>query len=71
MTVEQRKAHVAKQTARRARLQKEISALGKKRQAHIKKEMASKGLDESSSFDAALRGAVREQAQKKHFTFEK
>ena len=71
MDVPQRKAYIAKQTARRAKLQTEISALGKKRQTHIKKEMESKGLDESSSFDAALRNAVREQAQKKDFTFEK
>ncbi len=69
MTVEQRKAFIAKQAARRAEIQKQIAELGKKRQAHIKKEMESKGLDESSSFDAALRSAVREQAQQKNFKF--
>lgn len=70
MTVEQRKAHVAKQAARRGEIRKEIQALGKKRMAHIKKEMEAKGLDAKSSFDAALRKAVREQAQKKNFKFE-
>jgi len=70
MTVEQRKAYLAKQAARRAEIQKEIQELGKKRLTHIKKEMEAKGLDENSSFDAALRKAVREQAGKKNFKFE-
>jgi len=69
MTAAQRKAHVAKMAARRAEIQKEIRKLGEQRSAHIKKEMARKGLDESSSFDAALRSAVRTQAQKKNFKF--
>ena len=69
MTVAQRKAHVAKMAGRRAEIQKEIRNLGDQRSAHIKKEMTRKGLDESSSFDAALRSAVRSQAQKKNFKF--
>ena len=69
MTVEQRKAYVAKKAARRSEIQKEIGQLARQRSGHIKKEMARKGLDESSSFDAALRKAVRSQAERKNFKF--
>jgi len=71
MTPEKRKAHVAAKGKRRAEIQKEILSLSAKRTAFIKKEMAKKGLTEKHSFDAALRGAVREQAERKNFKFEK
>ena len=71
MTPEQRKEYVAKKTAERAKVQKEIKDLSAKRDAHVKKEMEKKGLDDKHSFDAALRTAVREQAKSKDFKFEK
>jgi hypothetical protein len=71
MTDAEKKAHVAKQAAKRAEIQKEIKTLSKKRDAHVKAEMEKKGLDEKASFDAALRTMVRTQAEKKNFKFEK
>jgi len=71
MTPEQRKAHVAQQARRRADLQKEIQTLSAKRNEYVKKEMAKQGLSEKQSLDAALRAAVREQAEKKGLKFKK
>ncbi len=71
MTVEERKKHVAEQAARRATIQKEIKELSAKRDAYVKEQMASKGLSEERSLDAALRRTVRAQAEKKGMEFEK
>ncbi|KPK86627.1 MAG: hypothetical protein AMJ81_00760 [Phycisphaerae bacterium SM23_33] len=71
MTPEQRKEYVEKQLAERARIQKEIQDLNAKRQAHVKAEMEKQGLSEAKAFDAALRAAIRAQAEAKNFTFEK
>jgi len=71
MTPEQRKQHVAEQAKNRAAIQAKIQKLSAKRDAEVKAKMAEKGLDESKSMDAALRAAVREQARKKDFKFEK
>jgi len=71
MTDDQKKAHVAKQAASRAKIQAEIMELTKKRDAYVKAEMARKGLDEKASFDAALRQMVRTQAEKRNFKFAK
>ncbi len=67
----ERVQHVEELAQRRAKIQKDIQALGKQRDAHVKKEMEAQGLDESQSFDAKLRSAVREQGAKKGMTFEK
>ncbi|MCP4378977.1 MAG: VWA domain-containing protein [bacterium] len=71
MTDAEKKAHIAKQAAKRAEIQKEIKTLTAKRDVHVKAEMEKKGLDEKASFDAALRKMVRTQAEKKDFKFEK
>ncbi|MDP6635335.1 MAG: vWA domain-containing protein [Phycisphaerae bacterium] len=71
MTDDEKKAHIAKQSASRVAIQKEIMELTKKRDAYVKAEMARKGLDEKTSFDAALRKMVRVQAEKQNFKFEK
>ncbi|MGB2824524.1 MAG: vWA domain-containing protein [Phycisphaerae bacterium] len=71
MTPEQRKAHVEKQGRRRAEIQKEIQAVSAKRGDYVKKEMAKQGLSDKHSLDAALRAAVREQAERKDFKFKK
>jgi len=70
MTVEERKSYVAEQAKRRDEMQKEIRELNEKRNEHVKQEMAKKGLSEDAAFDAALRAAVREQAQNANFQFE-
>ena len=66
----ERVKHVEELAQRRKDIQEEIQLLGKQREAHVKKEMEAKGLDESQSFDAKLRLAVREQGAKKGMTFE-
>ena len=71
MSVEQRTDYVKQQSAKRVEIQKQVKELDDKRQAHVKAEMAKRGLDESKSFDAALRNAVRTQAEKAGMTFEK
>jgi hypothetical protein len=69
MTPEQRKAYVEEQAKKRADVQTEIQKLAAQRDAYIKDEMSKKGLSDKQAFDAALRAAVREQAQKKGFEF--
>jgi len=71
MNAEQRKAYIAEQAKKREAIQKEIKELSARRDEAIKQEMGKKGLNEKSAFDAALRQAVREQAEKKDFKFEK
>ncbi|MDP6542733.1 MAG: vWA domain-containing protein [Phycisphaerae bacterium] len=71
MSDDEKKAHIAKQSASRAAIQKEIMELSKKRIVFVKAEMAKKGLNEKTSFDAALRKMVRTQAEKRNFKFEK
>ena len=69
MTPAERTKYIAAKAADRARLQQEIRTLSAKRDAFVRKEMANKGLSEKRSFDAALRSAVREQAEAKNFKF--
>ncbi len=71
MTPEERTKYIAAKAAERAKIQKQIKNLTAKRDAYAKKEMATKGLSEGKSFDAALRSAVRDQAKAKDFKFEK
>ncbi len=71
MTLEQKKAHVAKKAQEREQLQKQINELGKKRSEYIAAEVKAKGLTQDKAFDEAVRKAVREQAEKKGLQFEK
>lgn len=71
MTPEQRKAHVEAKAKRRGEIQKQIRELAAKRDAYLKEQMAKKGLSDKRSLDAALREAVRTQAERKDFKFEK
>ena len=71
MSLDERKAYIAKHAARRAELQKQIRLLSQQREAVVKKEMARKGLKGNTAFDTALRAAVRTQAKRLNFTFEK
>jgi len=58
----------AKRVMRKS-IQSDIVDLGKKRDQFIRDEISRQGLDESRSFDAALRGAIRKQAETKGFVF--
>jgi hypothetical protein len=70
MKPEERKAYVEAMAAKRADIQKEIGALTAKRQAHIAAERAKAGLKGDAAFDTAVKKAMREQAEKKGFSFE-
>jgi hypothetical protein len=70
MSVEERKAHVEAMAAKRAGIQQSIGALTAKRQAHIAAERAKAGPKGDAAFDAAVKKAMREQAEKKGFAFE-
>jgi hypothetical protein len=63
MKPEEREAHVKKMLAEREAVQKQIGELNEKRQAYVAEEMKKKGPTEGEkAFDAALRGAIRDQA---------
>lgn len=69
MTPAQREQHVQQLAQKRADIQKQIQALQAKREAFRRKEIERQGLDESASFDANLRKAIRAQATAKGMTF--
>ena len=69
MTVKERRAYVNEMSRKRAGIQKQINELNDKRLAFITEEMKKQNLDDSKSFDNAIRKAVREQAAAKGFTF--
>ncbi len=71
MTIEERKAYVAKMAAKRSGIQKQILQLSKKRQGYVNKEMAKRKLEDKSSFEAVVRKAVRAQAEAKGLEFRK
>lgn len=70
MSLEERKAHLAAMKDRRAAVQDEVRKLSALRDEHVKAEMAKNGLSDKAAFDSALRGAVRDQAEKAGFAFE-
>jgi Mg-chelatase subunit ChlD len=65
------KALVEQKSAERAALQKKIAELSQKRDAYIAEQQKKQaGNAKELSLDAALIGALREQAEKKNFSFE-
>jgi hypothetical protein len=71
LSPDERRAFIAERARQRAGLQKQITDLSAKRSHAMQEEFAKKGLNDKSAFDAALRGAVREQAEKQGYEFEK
>jgi hypothetical protein len=69
MTVEERKAYVAKKAGERAAIQKEVRELGQKRDAFVQDEIKKQGLKTAGTFDDAVRKSLKEQAEKKGFKF--
>ena len=69
LSADERKAYVAKKTAEREALQKELGSLAKEREKFVAEKMKEQGKD--SMFDKVVTGAVREQAGKKGVVFEK
>lgn len=70
MTIEERKAYVARKTAERDELQKKVKEVYEKQRAFVDSEMKKRNLTADSAFDEAVRKTVREQAEKKEFKFE-
>ena len=72
MTIDERKAHVAKKAKTRAGIQTKILELNKKRNAYVavkRKEMADKG--GAKTLDEVVASTVRAQAEKKGYAFKK
>ncbi len=70
MTAEEREAYVEEMRHQRAEIQKQIQALSEARESFVRDEMKKRALDDSMSFDNAVREAVRQQATVKGFQFE-
>ena len=69
LSVDECKVFVAKKTAEREALQKELGSLAKEREKFVAAKMKEAGKDDT--LGAAVTGAVREQASKKGVVFEK
>jgi hypothetical protein len=69
MSIQERGAYVDEMYRKRSAIQALINDLAAKRQAVVEAHMKDRALDDSKSFDQALRRAVREQAAKKGFSF--
>lgn len=70
MTLDEKKAHIAKMTEERAKLQKEVQAKAAERAKYIEEEMKKQGLNQDKAFDEAVRKMIHEQAAKKGFKVE-
>lgn len=69
MSLEERKAHIARKTAERDEIQKKVLALNKEREAYVagkRKESA-----QTDTLDTAMTKALRSQAEKKGIAWEK
>jgi hypothetical protein len=62
MTPEEREVHVKKMAEKRDGLQKKIADLNVKRQAYLEEQIKKNPSSADKAFDAAVRGALREQA---------
>lgn len=69
MTLEQKLAYITEMGKKREAVQKQIADFAAKRQAYVNEEMKKHQTDADRSFDTALRGAIRAQAQSKGFKF--
>jgi len=71
MTPNQRRDHLDVMAKKRADVQQEINQLNTQRQKFIAEEMKKGGKSADKAFDAAMLRAIREQAVRKNFAFEK
>lgn len=69
MTIAQRDEHITEMSRRRAAVQDRIKQLSGERAAWVAEELRRLAVDDSNSFDNAIRSAIREQAGSKGFTF--
>ncbi len=71
MNAEQRKAYVDKKAKEREEIQSKIREVNKKREKFIAEERKKTVGSTKNTLDEAMLGAVREQAEKKNYKFEK
>jgi len=71
MTPEARKAHIEKLTKERETMQREMGELQSKREAFVKAERDKAAQAPGNTLEDAVTTAIREQAKRKGFTFEK
>jgi Skp family chaperone for outer membrane proteins len=69
MTESERKTYLDGKTKERAELQTQINELHQKRQQYIADQMKQSGKSTDKAFDAAMLKAIRQQAERKSFTF--
>lgn len=69
MTPEERVAHIEKKRKGREDIQKEIAELSKERDEYVKAETKKLSLGGEKSFDEEVRKTIREQAEKKGYSF--
>ncbi len=68
MTREEMEAHLAKKAKERAELQKELQKLGEERRAYVEKQLKESGVQ---TFSSAVQATLKDQMEKKGFTFKK
>jgi hypothetical protein len=66
---EEKQAMIAAMTQKRADIQKQVAEVSAKRTQYVTDEQRKMAQGDDKSFDAAIRKAIREQAQSKGFTF--
>lgn len=69
MTMQERKAYVDKMEKERSRIQNKINKLNDERSKYVAKKMNENNKD--NTLDAVMIKTIREQAQKKHYSFSK
>jgi len=65
MSKARRKIYIKEKMAKRMKIQAEIAALSKKRDAYIRKERSKNKTHKAAGFDSAIRKTIRKQARKK------
>lgn len=71
MTPEERETYVKKKAAEREEMQKKIAELSAKRQSYIQEELKKNASKGDQVFDAAVREAIRQQAESRGITIPK
>jgi hypothetical protein len=67
--MEEKKAMVAAMAQQRVDIQKQVADISAKRTEYVAAEQRKMAAGDDKSFDAAIRKAIRDQAQSKGFTF--
>ena len=70
MTVEERKAHIESQSAKRDEIQAEIQKLSAERQKYVVEEMKKQNLSDEKGLDKAIKDSLRKEAKTKNIEIE-